>query len=282
MPPIDEPAAGGRPTVAASVSVPFQVDEAGYATLTRDVRALLGLDLSKYKPAQVWRRVVGFGATRGYGDPAALLAACRGDPSLGDALRDLITINVSEFFRNAEAWEALGTLFLDGILARPIARIWSAGCSLGCEPYTIAMLVRERSATATVRIVASDVDDTILAKARAGRYTTAQLAGVSAVRRNRFFRPSDERWEVQPEIGALVTWRRHDLLRDPFARGFDLIACRNVVIYFTEDAKMALYRDFAAALAPDGLLFLGATETIANPRAAGLEPAAPGFYRKLA
>ena len=267
-----------RPTLSAA---PVEVDEAGYAALTREVKALLGLDLSKYKPAQVWRRVLGFGVARGYATPDALLAACRADPGLKRAFRDMITINVSEFFRNPEAWETLRTRFLAPMLGRPLLRVWSAGCSLGYEPYTIAMLVREQSATAAVRISATDVDDTILAQARASRYGESQMVGVSPGRRARFFTKAADAWEVRPEVRSLVTWRRHDLLRDPFERGFDLIACRNVVIYFTEAAKAELYRGFAASLLPDGVLFIGATETISGAREAGLELVVPGFYRKV-
>jgi chemotaxis protein methyltransferase CheR len=108
------------------------------------------------------------------------------------------------------------------------------------------------------------------------------MVGVSAARRARFFAPVDAGWEVRPEIRSLVTWRRQDLLRDPFERGFDLIACRNVVIYFTEAAKAELYRSFASSLVTGGILFVGATESISASRERGLEPVAPGFYRKLA
>ncbi len=279
---MDQPLPQRRLFVASAPPPPIEVDEAGYATLTRDVKALLGLDLSKYKSPQVWRRVLGFGSTRGFRSPVELLAACRSDPALKTAFRDMITINVSEFFRNAGAWETLRTRFLGEILSRPLARVWSAGCSYGFEPYTLAMLVREQSSAAALRITATDVDDTILALARSSRYTEAQMLGVSAARRTRFFQPVESGWEVRPEIRSLVTWRRQDLLRDPFERGFDLIVCRNVVIYFTEPAKIELYRNFANALLTGGLLFIGATEAISTPRDVGLEAIAPGFYRKLA
>jgi chemotaxis protein methyltransferase CheR len=278
---MDQPFAPRRPLVGLTPTPPVEVDEAGYAALTRDVKALLGLDLSKYKSPQVWRRVLGFGTTRGYKDPVALLAACRTDPTLKQALKHLITINVSEFFRNADAWEVLRSRYLGALLGKSITRVWSAGCSYGYEPYTFAMLVREQSATAALRITATDVDDTILAHARASRYSEQQMVGVSPARRARFFQPVEAGWEVRPELRTLVTWRRQDLLRDRFERGFDLIACRNVVIYFTEAAKAELYANFANSLVTGGILFTGATEAISSSRERGLEPLAPGFYRKL-
>ena len=273
-----------RPSSQPSgLAVPPPVDEAGYAKLTTDVRLLLGLDLSKYKPAQVWRRVLGFASLRGFADPASLVMACRLDPALKTAFRDLITINVSEFFRNPEAWQTLGSRFLPELLAgRPSIRIWSAGCSYGYEPYTLTMLIREQTTGVTPRIIATDVDDTILARARAGRFDEVQMVGVSPARRARFFHLVNGAWEVRPELRPLVTWRRQDLLQDRFEKGFDLVVCRNVVIYFTESAKADLYRRFAESLTTDGILFIGATESISTPRDAGLQPLAPGFYRRIA
>jgi chemotaxis protein methyltransferase CheR len=271
----------GSPPPPTGLTPPHQVDAAGYATLTNDIRLLLGLDLSKYKPAQVWRRVMGFTKARGFADPATLVVACRLDPDLRTAFRDMITINVSEFFRNPEAWQTLAEGFLPGLLAgRSSIRIWSAGCSYGYEPYSLAMLIREQTARVTPRIVATDVDEAILARARTGRYEELQMVGVSAVRRARFFEPVDGAWEVRRELRPLVTWRREDVLQDGSMRGMDLIVCRNVVIYFTESAKTELYRRFAQSLTPDGILFVGATESISAAHRSGLVAVAPGFYRR--
>jgi chemotaxis protein methyltransferase CheR len=191
----------------------------------------------------------------------------------------MITINVSEFLRNPEAFQTLRARYLPGLLeGRSLVRVWSAGCSLGYEPYSIAMLVRELSPTGNVRILATDLDERILAQARASRYTEVQMLGVSPARRTRFFVHDQDGWVVRPELRALVTFTRHDLLRDAFGTAFDLIACRNVAIYFTEEAKAELYRRFARALRPGGLLFVGATEAISGARELGLRPDQPGFY----
>jgi chemotaxis protein methyltransferase CheR len=259
----------------------MEVDVEGYERLTRSVRALLGIDLAQYKPAQVWRRVNAFANARGFGNPDDLLVACRTDMAVRTAFRDMITINVSEYFRNPEAWEVLRSRYVVPLSqSQGVSRVWSAGCSLGFEPYTIAMLFKEQAQTATVRILATDIDEAILNQARASRYTEAQMVGLSPQRRARFFRPDDHVWEVRPELRALVTFRRHDLLKDSAESGFDIIACRNVVIYFTEPAKAELYKKFAGALRPGGVLFIGATESIANARAAGLVPIVPGFYER--
>jgi chemotaxis protein methyltransferase CheR len=279
---VETPTARPLPRPASSpIPAVQEVDKEGYEQLTRDVRALLAFDLAQYKAPQVWRRVNGFASARGFADVPALLAACRADPNLRAAFRDMITINVSEFFRNPETFEALTTRYLPALVRQAgVLRIWSAGCSLGYEPYSIAMLVREASAAGHVRILATDIDETILAKAKASRYSEAQMSGVSAARRARFFRGDGDAWEVRPEIRALVTFRQHDLLRDPYETGFDLITCRNVAIYFTEEAKSGLYERFARSLRPGGVLFVGATEAISTARSFGLEPDQPGFYRR--
>jgi chemotaxis protein methyltransferase CheR len=268
------------PIIAAFAPVP-ELDSGAYDRLARDVRNLLGIDLTQYKPAQMWRRVNCFAAARGLTDAAALVSRAQQDPVLRQAFLDMLTINVSEFFRNPDAWESLVKRFLAPMLRSQVpVRIWSAGCSLGYEPYTLAMLAREIAPWAPTRILATDLDETILSRARRAMYTEAQMAGVSERRRTRFFRRVEDRWQVRPEIGALVTFRRHDLLHDPDEKSFDLICCRNVVIYFTEPAKINLYRRFYDALRPNGILFLGATESIPNVRTIDLVPAGQTFYRR--
>jgi chemotaxis protein methyltransferase CheR len=142
------------------------------------------------------------------------------------------------------------------------------------------MLAHEIAPNVPVKILATDLDETILARARQGSYTEAQMAGVSPARRARFFRQVDKNWQATPELQAPITWRRHDLLRDPYQQPFDLICCRNVVIYFTETAKTDLYTRFRDSLRPAGILFLGATESIPNVRSIGLLPAGSTFYQR--
>jgi chemotaxis protein methyltransferase CheR len=268
-----------RPPIMTAFATVPDLDTVAYDRMASDVRTLLGIDLSQYKPAQVWRRVHGFASARGLPGPDALVERARQDPALRQAFLDMLTINVSEFFRNPEAWEALTEKHLRPLLqSRLPIRIWSAGCSLGYEPFTIAMLAREIAPRTPVQILATDLDETILSRARKAVYAENQMGGVSAARRARFFRRVDAGWEALPEIQAMITWRRHDLLRDPYERPFDIICCRNVVIYFTEAAKAQLYRRFCDSLRPGGVLFLGATESIPNSRAVGLTPTSLTFY----
>jgi len=183
-----------------------ELDEDAYARMAKEVRTLLGIDLSQYKPAQVWRRVNGFATARGLPDADALVAMASQDAALRQAFLDMLTINVSEFFRNPEAWDVLVAQYLKPMLLGQLSvRIWSAGCSLGYEPFTIAMLAREIAPHTPVQILATDLDDTILSRARKGVYTEAQMAGVSPSRRNRFFRQLDKSWEAKPELQSMIS-----------------------------------------------------------------------------
>jgi chemotaxis protein methyltransferase CheR len=276
-------AAAGPPVLPTLGEIEAAVDHEAYERFAAGIRTLLGLDLTQYKRPQVWRRAGSFARQRGCASVGELLERCAADPELRTAVRDMITINVSEFFRNPDAWEALRSSALPDLVGagHPL-RLWSAGCSAGYEPYSLAMLVAEAGRGAGSRIQATDVDETILVQARAGAYAEPQMAGVSSARRARYFDRQGDRWVVGPELRGLVSWRRHDLLRDPFPVGQDLIACRNVVIYFTEDAKVSLYRRFAQALRMGGVLFIGATEAMFSPRDFGLQMLTSGIYRRVA
>jgi chemotaxis protein methyltransferase CheR len=276
--------AGAERRLPTPLDIENAVDHVAYERFAAGIRSLLGFDLTQYKRPQVWRRANSFARQKGCTDVDQLVERCRGDATLRTALRDMITINVSEFFRNPDAWESLRALVLPDLLrlGRPI-RFWSAGCSLGYEPYTFAMLVREAGLPgADARITATDLDETILGQARASAYAEHQLVGVSVARRARFFESVEDRWVVRPELRSMITWRRHDLLRDPFPVDQDLIACRNVVIYFTDEAKDGLYRNFARSLRVGGFLFIGATEAIHAPREFGLQMVTSGIYRRTA
>ena len=270
-----------RPGFLDGIPRPPEVDEAAYDRLAVDVRGLLGIDLRQYKPAQVWRRVNAFAAQHGQPDPSALVAACRNDRVLQAAFRDMLTINVSEFFRNPAAFAELHQRFLAPMLRRQATtRIWSAGCSTGFEPYTLGMLVRETVPGASVRIKATDIDATALARAAAGRYPEAQMAGISTAQRHRFFTRDGNDWVVKSELRSMVEFSRHDLLGDRYGAAFDLVVCRNVVIYFTEAAKASIFSRFAASLRPGGILFIGATEAIHDPRSIGLAARGVSFYER--
>jgi chemotaxis protein methyltransferase CheR len=264
---------------AGAIEPSVRVDPAGYARLAHALRELLGIDLDQYRPAQMWRRVNSFATSRGLADADALVTACRRHPALLAELRDLLTINVSEFFRDPDSWRRLGRRIRKPLTDGRGFRAWSAGCSIGYEPYSLAILASELAPATRARIVASDIDRTALDVARAGRYDGARTGLLSPARRERFLRADGQDWVVRTELKAMIGFRQHDLFDGPIAvRAFDLVVCRNVVIYFTEAAKAAVHQSLADALRPGGLLFVGATEAILRPARFGLMAEEPGMY----
>jgi chemotaxis protein methyltransferase CheR len=246
--------------------------------------SLTGLDLTSYKAPQMHRRLSALLSRMrisSYAEYARLLEA---DAVRRQEFRDYVTINVSEFFRDVPRFRELEQRVLPELLRnRTWLRVWSAGCSNGSEAYSLAMLLQEIAPNHRHSILATDVDQTILDRARAGTgYLASDVRNVGTERSRRWFvQTADGRFGVAPAARAGVRFARHDLLRDAYPSGpFDLIACRNVVIYFTEAAKERIFDGFVAALGPGGVLFLGGTEAIMRPQALGLRVIGPGFYRK--
>ena len=239
------------------------------------------INLNDYKPAQMQRRITNLinrhGAT-GYLD---FFQRLEKDATLYKVFIDYLTINVTEFFRTPEKFSDLEKTVLPDILVKtPRLTIWSAGCSIGAEPYSLAMTLDILTPTLRHRILATDLDAEMLTKAKQGAYNTNELKNVSPERLKRYFCSINDGFAVQDAIKSRVEFRRHNLLLDQFETGFDLILCRNVVIYFTEEAKNTLYRRFFAALKPGGVLFVGGTEAILNFRDIGFQSYLPFFYRK--
>jgi chemotaxis protein methyltransferase CheR len=184
-----------------------------------------------------------------------------GDPHLGDRVVDALLNQETSFFRDAgvieTAVEALGTL-----APRPRMRIWSAACSTGQEPLSLAMLLAESGATMP-EILASDVSAAAIARARAGLYTQFEIQRGLPIRRlMRWFEGEGNRWTASPALTNAITYRRHNLVADPIpAGGFELILCRNVLFYLAPTTREQVLANLARALKPDGFLLLGAGET---------------------
>jgi chemotaxis protein methyltransferase CheR len=184
-----------------------------------------------------------------------------------------ITTNLTSFFREAHHFDYLRDHLLRPLAQRPSrarVRIWSAGCSSGEEPYSIAMTLRESlpdSHRHDVRILATDLDSDVLARARAGVYAADRLSGMSPQRRSTFFleqsAASGARYKVVPELAELITFNQLNLMHDLPMRGpFDVIFCRNVVIYFDKETQRDLFARFAQLQRPGDILFLGHSESM--------------------
>lgn len=254
----------------------------GYPVFRRTVLDLTGIDLDQYKGTQMERRLQTIMRRAGAPDLAGYAKLLQGEPSHVKAFKDFLTINVSEFFRNPEKFDELKTLVLPRLLkgGAPI-KIWSAGCSNGSEPYSVAILLDELGYRGNQPILATDLDEEILKVAQAGVYQERDIKNVSPERRARYFNRAGDLWEVKPPIRNQVKFLRQNLLSDPFDTGFDLILCRNVVIYFTDEAKDRLYRRFHQSLKPGGVLFVGGTESLLRAKELGFSTLSPFFYQAV-
>ena len=130
-------------------------------------------------------------------------------------------------------------------------------------------------------ILATDIDNTILSKAKIGEYTKNEMKSVSNNDISKYFRINDDKYYIDDKIKRMVTFKRHDLILDRYETGFDLIVCRNVVIYFNNDVKQEIYKRFSDSLKKGGLLFVGATESIYNYKDYGFEKASTFIYKKI-
>lgn len=247
------------------------------------IKETMGLDLSGYKPERMKRRIemlIRKYNCKSYKEYFDLIMK---DNKKKDEFLDKLTINVTEFFRNPEKWEELKKTFLPELLKESGARFkaWSAGCSSGEEPYSLAILLEELKAPLTAKVLATDIDMGVLTRAQIGEYEERSMVSTPLEYIQKYFIVRDGKYVVKPNVKARVQFKRHNLLQDPFEKGLDMIMCRNVVIYFEMEAKDQLYRRFAESLRPGGILFVGNTERIFNYRNLGLEVASPFIYRKI-
>jgi len=254
----------------------------GYPVFRKTVLELTGIDLDCYKGTQMERRLQSIMRRAGVSDLGAYASLLASNPSRLKEFQDFLTINVSEWLRNPEKFEELQKVILPGLLKEfRRLRIWSAGCANGSEPYSVAMLLDELDPGGQHDILATDIDEEILKVARLGIYQEKDIKAVSPARRARYFIQRGEQVEVKPVLRAKVRFVRHNLLSDPFPQNLDLILCRNVVIYFTEEAKDELYRKFHRALRPGGILFVGGTESLLRAREYGFVSTSAFFYRAV-
>ena len=256
--------------------------DAEYTQFKQAVSTLVPLRLDQYKQQQMERRIRDMARRHQAPSLIDFAAMLKSDARLLHEFERHLTINVSEFYRNSTAFDYLSQHVLPPLLAaRRGVRVWSAACSYGAEPYTLAMLLHEAAPAAMHSIYATDIDREILEKARAGQcFTREDVQNLPARLRDRYLSRGEPPYHIAPEIGRMVRFERQDLLHSRVTQTFDLIACRNVVIYFTDEAKTRLYHDLVAALRPGGYLFIGATEVINGASALGLRYLAPCFYTK--
>lgn len=256
------------------------MEDKDFLLFIKKVKDYTSIDLSQYKEAQMKRRLTTLRMKKGYTTFASFFEAMTKDKELFYEFLDRMTINVSEFWRNPNRWEVLEQKFLPDMLRKSRkVKCWSAACSTGEEPYTLAMILAELNAQDSV-VLATDIDDGALEKAKKAIYSDRSVRDVPAKYLQKYYRQENLTYHIADPLKKSIRFQKQNLLVDTFDTGFDLIVCRNVMIYFTEEAKHLLYHKFANALKPGGILFVGSTEQIFSPAQYGLESAETFFYRK--
>ena len=196
------------------------------------------IDLTAYKRPQMERRINSFMRQAGAKDYASFIQLLEADKQVYRRFIEHLTINVSEFFRNPRHWDVLQHQILNRLIKERLAlQVWSAGCSTGEEAYSLAIILNEMFPGKFGKILATDIDREVLEKAKAGRYSARAVQGVPEPLLKKYFHHDGEDFRVQDELKSLIRFQRHDLLKDRYPVGMDLILCRNVAIYFTEEAK---------------------------------------------
>jgi chemotaxis protein methyltransferase CheR len=252
-----------------------------YVAFCEGVRNLASLDLLQYKRGQMERRIRTFTDRLGMSSLTDYLAMLQQDPQELERFLDRVTINVSQLWRNPEQWVALGNEIVPQLAASGRIRIWSAGCSYGAECYTIAAVCLEHAAHTKVEVKGTDIDPRMLERARAGVFSAQDVRTVPAASLARWFERTDAGWQANAELRNLVSFDHADLLAMAVpSQAYDLVLCRNVVIYFNEDVRDKLHQRLVSSLRGGGYLVVGSTERVSGSVEMGLTSSRPFIYRK--
>lgn len=260
-----------------------------YLQIRSMVRKMLDIDLSGYKDEQMKRRLDSWIIRMGDASWDEYFARLKVQEKELSRFRDYLTINVTEFFRDAERWNSLRTQVLPMLIdyvknpknGKRSLKIWSAGCSIGAEPFTLLMMMEELNPGIPYSIVGTDLDRGALDKARAGGpFRQDEVKNISEKQLSRYFRTDFPPYFVKEEHAKKIEFKEKNLITDSYDSDFDLIVCRNVIIYFTTEVKALLNNKFQKALRPEGILFLGGTEIIPRPNEFGLKNMGISFYQK--
>lgn len=250
-------------------------NEIAFNVLKRKIWDRTGVDCSKYKDNYLKRRIdlrmKAIGIDSSYNEYYRFLEKT---PCEYDALLDGITINVTEFFRDSEVFDAFKNEVIPQLLSEKrkrnskIVRIWSAACSIGEEPYTIGIILHEKLGAELnnflVSIHATDIDGKALSGARAGVYDAPALKKLKKYMVSKYFDAVDgnDKYRIKDNVKHLVRFQQHDLISGKKFSHFDIIFCRNVMIYFGKELQSRLLLDFYDALHEGGYLIIGRTETM--------------------
>ena len=253
-----------------------------YEYFKKEILALTSIDLNSYKEKQMKRRIdtlIAKNKIIGYDN---YVHALRQNKQLFEECVNYITINVSEFYRNPEQWKVMDEQIIPELIKKfgRNLKIWSAACSTGDEPYSLVMAFSRHLPLSNIKIFATDLDKQVIAKAKVGLYSEKSIVSVPEDLKKKYFTQVGPSYKISDEIKARVEFKEHNLLKDIYPTDCHLIVCRNVLIYFTEEAKDEVFRKYYKSLASGGILFIGSTEQIINYKEMGYERKSSFFYQK--
>ena len=255
--------------------------ETDFRDLLQYVEDRLGFATSHYNDSYLGRRFNARMRRTDCDDYAEYLERLASDDSEGERLLDALSINVTSFFRNPPMWETLRSVLRSISAERRRIRLWSAACSDGREPYSLAMLAMDDPDVdeSRVSITATDISEPALEAARAGVYRSTRTTDIAAElaplsNYDAYLERSDGRFEVTSAVKRLVDFRRHDLIREESPGTFDLVLCRNLFIYIDPEYKEPILSTIDASLAERGYLVIGMAETLPPEYRGDFEPVA--------
>lgn len=255
-----------------------------YETFKDLIYKLTNINLNAYKERQMKRRIDALIAKNKITSYIEYVDTIKKNPIMFEEFINYLTINVSEFYRNPEQWNLLEKEILPYLFNKfgNNLKIWSAACSTGDEPYSLVMLLSKFMPLSKIKVIATDIDKQVLDKARLGLYNIKSLKELPQEFVSKYFHEvNDKTLRISDSIKQCVEFRNHNLLKDEYPKQCDLIVCRNVLIYFTEEAKEDIYKKFNMALNKDAILFVGSTEQIIQPQNMQFTSYKSFFYKKM-
>lgn len=253
-----------------------------YENFKSKIYKLSGINLSSYKERQMKRRIESLMKRNNYASFEEYFKALQSYKEQYEEFINYLTINVSEFYRNPTQWEVLEKEVFPALLKESKnLKIWSAACSTGEEPYSLVMLLSKFMPLNQINILATDIDKMAIERAKTGLYSKKSLNNLPQKFTKEFFTLKGDNYLISDTVKSRVSFKAMNLIEDPYPSGCDLIICRNVMIYFTEETKSEMYQKFHNALKPHGILFVGGTEQIILPNRYKLAPVKTFFYKKI-
>lgn len=253
-----------------------------YEKFKSAVLGLTKIDLNAYKERQMKRRIDALIAKHGIAGYEDYVQVLKTDKARFEEFVNYLTINVSEFYRNVDQWKVMENEIIPELINKfgKKLKIWSAACSTGDEPYSLVMALSRHLPLNMIHITATDIDKQVIAKAKVGLYNEKSIAAVPDDLKRKYFTKVGLSYQISDDIKSCVEFKEHNLLDNNYPKDYDMIVCRNVLIYFTEEAKDEVFRKFFQSLKPGGILFIGSTEQIINHRDIGYERKNSFYYER--